>query len=129
VGGSYATPKLMQAFVSHFKLHAGLVVRDERCIRRIASIRGASCGTTSTFYAATAYGHHNLIEALNALPYQGEGAVIYANNTVKTQMDILAVDKSNVLYNSENWSGRPVTTFKGVPVRRVDAITNTEAAL
>lgn len=123
------TPSLMQALVSHFKLHAGLVVRDDRCIRRICSIRGKNVATTSAFYSSTAYGHHNLIEVLNALPYHGAGARIYCNNVVKTQMDILAVDKSNVLYNQENWSGRPVTTFRGVPVRRVDAILNSEAAL
>lgn len=123
------TPLLMQALVSHFKLHAGLVVRDDRCIRRICSIRGKNVGTTSAFYSSTAYGHHNLIETLNALPYHGAGARIYCNNVVKTQMDILAVDKSNVLYNIENWSGRPITTFRGVPVRRVDAILNSEAAL
>lgn len=129
VGGSYTTPKLMQALVSHFKLHAGLVVRDERCIRRIASIATRVGGTTCSFDASTNPGHKLLIRALNALPYNGVGARIYCNNTVKTQMDILAVDKSNVLYNIENWSGRPITTFRGVPVRRVDAISDLEKAL
>lgn len=125
------TPKLMQAMVSHFKLHAGLVVRDSRCIQRVCSIsaRGVGAAVTSSFGATTNPGHHQLIQALNALPYQGVGARIYCNQQLKTQMDIFAVDKSNVLYNIENWSGKPVTTFRGVPVRRVDAILNTEGAL
>lgn len=131
--GLYASPELMQAYVSHFKLHAGLVVRDERCIRRIASITGSNRGwaaaVTSSFNATTNPGHPDLIRTLNALPYNGVGARIYCNKTVKTQMDILAVDKSNVLYNRENWGGRPITTFRGVPVRRVDAILDTEKAL
>lgn len=129
--GTYAAPQLMQAMVSHFKLNAGLVVRDDRCIRRIASIDSVE-GTTYSFNAEATnkkYGHKDLIKELNALPYQGEGARIYCNNTIKSQMDILAVDKSNVLYNIENWAGRPITTFRGVPVRRVDAITDTETAL
>lgn len=131
VSTTAGTPSLMQAMVSHFKLHAGLVVRDDRCIKRIASIsaRGVGSAVTSSFGASTNPGHHQLIQALNALPYQGVGARIYCNQQLKTQMDIFAVDKSNVLYNIENWSGRPVTTFRGVPVRRVDAILNTEAAL
>lgn len=129
-GGLYATPKLMQAMVSHFKLHAGLVVRDERCIRRIASIRGSLAAAATYQFCSTTYpGYQNLIATLNDLPYQGKGARIYCNNTIKTQMDIQAVEKSNVLYNIENWSGKPITTFRGVPVRRVDAITNHEMPL
>lgn len=125
------TPSLMEAMVSHFKLHAGLVVRDDRCIQRICSIsaRGTGSAVTSSFNASTNPGHHDLITVLNALPYQGRGARIYCNKTIKTQMDILAVDKSNVLYNIENWYGRKITTFREVPVRRVDAILDTEAAL
>lgn len=125
-----SAPKLMQALVSHFKLHAGLVVRDDRCIRRIGSIRSSlASGTTYCFFDTAHPGHHKLIAALNALPYKGKGAVIYANKDIKTQMDIFAVDKANVMYNVQNWSGQEVTTFKGVPIRRVDAITNHENTL
>lgn len=121
------TPKLLQALVSHFKLHAGLVVRDNRCIRRIASIRSISTSTNS--FTSTGKVHWKLIEALNALPYKGKGARIYCNNVIKTQMDCFAVDKSNVLYSISDWSGRPTTMFRGVPVRRVDAIGNKETPL
>jgi len=121
------TPSLMEALVSHFKLHAGLVVRDDRCIRRIPGFKTSMVGgVTYSFHDTGHPGHHKLIEVLNALPYKGKGARIYCNNTLKTQMDILAVDKSNVMYNIENWSGRNITTFKGVPIRRVDAIKNAE---
>ena len=124
------TPSLMQAFVSHFILNPGFVVRDDRCIRRIPGFKTSMIkGVTYSFHDTGHPGHHKLIEVLNALPYKGLGARIYANNTLKTQMDILAVDKNNVMYNIENWSGRPITTFKGVPVRRVDAIKNAENRL
>lgn len=128
VGGSYGSPKLMQALVSHFKINAGLVVRDDRCIRRIANLR-TEIAATMSFGSSTATIHHKMIEALNALPYQGAGARIYCNNNTKTQMDIFAVDKTNVLYTIENWSGRPTTMFRGVPVRRVDAIGSREVPL
>jgi len=128
--GTYAAPQLMQALVSHFKLHAGLVVRDDRCIRRIPGFKTSMVkGVTYSFHDTTHPGHHKLIEALNALPYNGVGAKIYCNKTIKTQMDILAIDKGNVMYSIENWSGRPITTFRGVPVRRVDAIKNAENRL
>lgn len=121
------TPKLMQALVSHFKLHSGLVLRDDRCVRRIASIRSVN-GTTNSFNS-TGNVHHKLIEVLNSLPYGGKNARIYCNRNVKTQMDCFAVDKTNVNYTSENWSGVPTTMFRGVPVRRVDAIGNKETPL
>lgn len=124
---SAGTPKLLQALVSHFKLHAGLVVRDDRCIRRIASIRSVSSSTNS--FTSTGKVHWKLIEALNALPYQGKGAKIYCNNGIKTQMDCFAVDKTNVLYTINDWGGKPTTMFRGVPVRRVDAIGNKETPL
>lgn len=122
------TPSLMQAYVSHFKLHAGLVVRDDRCIRRIVSINTTD-GETFSFGVATSTVHHKLIEALNAMPYQGAGAKIYCNNALKTQMDIFAVDKTNVLYTVNDWGGKQITMFRGVPVRRVDAISSKEAPL
>jgi len=122
------TPKLMQALVSHFKVNVGLVVRDDRCIRRIPSINTID-GETYSFGVATSTVHHKLIEALNALPYQGAGAKIYCNNALKTQMDIFAVDKTNVLYTVDDWGGKQITRFRGVPVRRVDAIGSKEAPL
>jgi hypothetical protein len=121
------TPKLMQALVSHFKLHAGLVLRDDRCVRRIASIRSVN-GTTNSFNS-TGNVHHKLIEALNALPYKGKNARIYCNKEIKTQMDCFAVDKTNVNYTAQNWGGVSTTMFRGVPVRRVDAIGNKETPL
>lgn len=130
VGGTYGSPRLMQALVSHFKINVGLVVRDERCIRRIANIRSTyTSGNTKTFVSSTSLIHHRLIEALNAMPYQGAGAKIYAGLNVKTQMDIFAVDKTNVNYTIDNFSGKPITLFRGVPVRRVDAIGTREGSI
>jgi hypothetical protein len=126
--GTYAAPALMQALVSHFKVHPGLVVRDDRCIRRIANLR-TEIAATMSFGSSTATIHHKLIEALNALPYKGAGARIYCNENTKTQMDIHAVDRTNVLYTIGDWSGRPTTLFRGVPVRRVDAIGSKEVPL
>jgi hypothetical protein len=40
--------------------------------------------------------------------------------------DILAKDKSNVAYGSSEVFGREVTTFRGVPIRMVEAITSAE---
>ena len=110
------------AYSSHFMWKAGLVVEDDRCIQRIANIETA--GASNTF------DDDDLLTALNRLPFGGRGAVIYCNRTIKTQMDILAKDKSNVNYNTAGEIfGVPVTAFRGVPVRQVDAILDTETAI
>lgn len=106
---------------THFMWDMGLVVEDDRCVQRIANIETA--GTSNIF------DEDDLITALNRLPFQGRGAVIYCNRTIKTQIDINAKDKSNVAYGSAEVFGRPVTTFWGVPIRQCDAILDTETAI
>jgi len=117
-----SAPSEMEAYRTHFELRAGLVVRDDRCIQRISSIDSVHGQTYS-------FNDDNLIRALNNMPYQGKGAKIYCNKTIKTQMDILAKDKMNVNYGTTNAFGIPTTQFRGVPVRRVDAISNGETQL
>ncbi|MDD3545964.1 MAG: hypothetical protein PHG96_11505 [Kiritimatiellae bacterium] len=120
VDGETSTTKF-QALVTLFTLRAGLFVHDDRCIQRICNIESA--GSSNTF------DENDLITALNRLPYGGVGATIYCNQTIKTQMDIRAKDKTNVNYTPGEAFGRPVTFFRGVPVRKVDAILDTETAL
>jgi len=108
-------PSEFQAYRSHFELRAGLVVRDDRCIQRIASIDSVHGQTYS-------FNDDILIRALNNMPFQGKGAKIYCNKTIKAQIDILAKDKMNVTYGPANAFGVPTTLFRGVPVRQVDAI-------
>ena len=116
-----ADNKEFQAYRTHFKVNAGLAVRDPRSIKRIANIE--TSGASNTF------SENHLITLLNELPYKGRGAVIYCNSTIRTQMDIAAKDKSNVNYSSAEIWGKPVMTFRGVPVRKVDALLNTETAI
>jgi hypothetical protein len=63
------------------------------------------------------------------MPQRGSGAVIYVNRKIFSQMDKQAMDKSNVLYSTKDVFGVPTTTFRGFPVRLVEAITNTETAV
>ena len=53
--------------------------------------------------------------------------VMYANRVVRTYLDLQAMNKTNVLLRLEEWDGKVVTTFRGIPVRTCDAILNNEA--
>ena len=114
-GGEY------QAYRTHFKLHVGLAIRDERSVVRIANIDPVY-GQTNDLDV------NNIVKGLNLLPDR-DGAVIYCNRSIKTQLDLLALDKSNGFYTMPDIFGRPVTYFQEVPVRLVEAILDTETAL
>jgi len=110
-----------KVFQSHFKVKPGLVIRDDRCIQRICNIETA--GSSNIFDPQV------LVKALREMPMGGSGAVIYANKTILAQMDINAMDKTNVNYNADNPFGRPQMDFRGIATRQVDSILDSETAV
>lgn len=118
------TPLEFQAYRTHFKLNVGLVVRDDRCVQRMCNIEPAETSGAGVF------DEDILIELCNNLPYGGKNAVMYMNRTMKTILDIAAKDTGNLSVSQVNDAfGKPVTLFWGLPIRRVDAITNTEGVV
>lgn len=110
-----------QAYRDHFQLHAGLVVRNPRCIGRLANIE--TSGSSNLF------DEDLMIKILNRMPMKGRGAVFYANPTVMSQIDIAAKDKGNVWHPITDPFGNEVLSFRGHPIRMVEAILDTETAL
>ena len=53
----------------------------------------------------------------------------YCNRTSREFMDIQAIRDKNVLLSSKDYAGDPVVQFRDIPIRVVDAITNSEARL
>ena len=53
----------------------------------------------------------------------------YCNRTVRQYMDIQAIRDKNVLLTPREYDGAPIVDFRGVPIRVVDALLNTEATL
>jgi Major capsid protein GP7 len=128
------------AYREHHKWSCGLSVRDWRYNVRLANI-----DVTLLNGGSAANLINGIVRALYRLPTTGAGTgpiqtsdatnvngamgrtVIYCNRTVRTFLDLQAMNKSNVLLNLSEFNGRPVTTFRGIPVRTCDAILNTEA--
>jgi len=101
-----------------FGIDFGFVINDDRCIGRVANIE--SSGSSNIFDA-------KLVNAvLNQMPEEGDGAVIYVNSTLKTQIDNDAMNKTNVAYGSTEIYGSKVTTFRGHPIRQLENIVITE---
>lgn len=115
---------LIEVYRDHFVIRCGLVVRDPRSIGRIANIESSD--------AINTFDEDDLITLLNNMT-KGPGMRIYVNDTVLTQMQIRAKDKTNVNYTpgGSALSGEPPLYFNGVPIRQIDreVLLNTETAI
>jgi hypothetical protein len=131
-----------QAYRDHFKWELGLTVRDWRYVVRLANIDVTLLNSVN---AANIL--NGLVRGLRRLPTSSARAsavqssdapsirdsmgrvVIYCNRVVSTYLDLQAMNKTNVLLQMKEFEGHVVTTFRGIPVRTVDAVLNTEARL
>lgn len=121
-GGKY------QGYRTHYKWDIGLTVRDWRYVVRIANI------DTSRLTSDPATSGTNLIDAMTRaielLPSQMMGRpVFYCNRTVRSYLRRQITNKSNVNLTLDEVAGRRVLAFDDIPVRRCDAILNTEAVV
>lgn len=121
-GGKY------QGYRTHYKWDLGLCVRDWRYVVRIANI------DTSRLTSDPATSGANLIDvmtqAIELLPSQMMGRpAFYCNRTVRSFLRRQITNKSNVNLTLDEVAGRRVLAFDDIPVRRCDAILNTEAVV
>lgn len=130
-----------QAYRSHFKWEAGLFVADWRFQVRAANIDVTTLSGISA---------PNLINALDRILERpprlmaraastqavtdasgrvgtGDRSVLYANRVVRTWLRVQMHNKPNLLLTIENWDGKPVMNYCGIPIRTVDQIVSTEA--
>lgn len=127
----------LQAYATRYQWKNGLVVKDWRYVVRIANIDVSDLlGQTGTQAASASTALIKLMSrALYRIPNMGMGrAAFYMNRTVHSGLAIAALDKSQyVLKVNEGLSqfGQPYSwlSFQGVPLRRVDAIVNTESVV
>jgi hypothetical protein len=127
----------LQAYATRYQWKNGLVVKDWRYVVRICNIDTDDLiGQTTTQAASAATAIIKMMSrALYRIPNMAMGrAAFYMNRTVHSGLAIAALDKSQaVLKVNDGLSqfGTPYSwlTFQGVPLRKVDAIVNTEAVV
>lgn len=129
-----------QAYRDHFKWEIGLAVRNWAYVTRIANIDVTllNGGSAANLITAVIRGMYRLpttptsMTGVQNSDSSGIGGsmgrtVIYCNRTVRTFMDLQAMNKTNVWLQLGEFNGKPITTFRGVPIKTCDAILNTEA--
>jgi len=127
----------LQAFATRYQWKNGLVVKDWRYVVRICNIDISDLLGQSSTQASTASTAliKLMARALYRIPNMAMGrAAFYMNRTVHSGMAISALDKSQSVLSiqeglSQFGSAQSYLSFLGVPLRRVDALLNTESAV
>lgn len=121
-GGRY------EGYRSHYKWDAGLVLRDWRQVVRICNIDVSDL--TKDRSGSSADLIDLMTQALETVENLKLGRpVFYCNKTIRSFLRRQISNKSNVNLTLENAGGKMVLAFDGVPVKRCDALLNTEATV
>lgn len=118
---------LMEAYRTHFQWDIGLAVPDWRHVVRIANIdtrllkKNAATGPDITDL---------LVQAVEQIHSTGGKPAIYCSRAIRSMLRRQIVNKTaSSTLSQENIAGKPVVMFDGIPVRRCDALLNTEAGI
>lgn len=116
----------MRAYQEHYKWKVGLAVEDWRRSARIANIDISSLVADGAGSSVKLIEY--MIKAIHRIHNpEGLKLAFYCNRTVAQMLDIQAQNKSNVYLKVDEFAGKRVLSFRGIPIRTVDALTETEA--
>ncbi len=146
VPGFDSSNNRFEAYTSFFQWKAGLVLKDWRYVVRICNIdvsnavNGLPGTSPPDLFAllAKAYVHFPTMTKRQSgitetdAPDEtspGINPAIYVNRSVRQWMDIQAIRDKNVLLRPTEYAGQPITEYRGVPIRVVDALVSTETRI
>lgn len=123
----------MEAYRTHYRWSAGLTVRDWRYIVRICNIDKS---LLSVVYDAGAFATGanlptEMFKAMRLIPNlsSGRGAFYMSRDTMTTLNQQTAASVQGSTLVTEMVGGKMVTSFMGIPVRRVDSLAADEARI
>jgi len=117
----------MEAYRSHYRWDCGLTVRDWRYIVRINfDLEDIVASGSSGPVLADLMG-----KALRRIPSLAMGRpAFYANRDTLDALDLQSNNKSNLAFQTvKDAQGVLVDTYRGVPIRRCDALLSTESGI
>ena len=117
-----------EAHRTHYKWDAGIVVRDWRSAVRIANVdvSEAVANSGSAINILT-----TLTKAVYKLPKKSAmtRTAIYMRKELITLLDLQCQAKGNLLLSYTDVAGKPVLTFRGIPIREQETLLTTETAV
>jgi len=118
----------MQAYRSHYRWDAGLTIRDWRYVVRIANIEKSAL----TKDAATGPDLADLMfQAIDKIPNMqgGRPAFYMSRNTLSFFRRQCTNKTKDSTLQIENVGGKRITSWQGIPLKRVDALSADEALI
>lgn len=116
----------MEAYRTHYRMDAGLTIRDWRYFVRIANIDVSDLDTLANTKNIITW----MTMASERIPLLGKGrAAFYMNRTIREKLRLGITEKIANNLTWESVAGKRVMTFDDIPVRRCDALLKTEAVV
>lgn len=114
----------MEAYRTHYRWDCGLTIRDWRYFVRIANIDISNLDTIANTKNIINW----MIQASERIPELGKGrAAFYMNRRLREKLRLGILEKVSSNLTWETVAGERVMTFDDIPVRRTDALVNTES--
>jgi hypothetical protein len=114
----------MEGYRTHYRMDSGLSIRDWRYFVRIANIDVSELNTPANTVNMIRW----MIQAAERIPQLGKGrACFYMNRNLREKLRLGILERVSTNLTWETVSGKRVMTFDDIPVRRTDALVNTEA--
>jgi hypothetical protein len=142
VPGYDALGNRFEAYTSWFRQQAGLCPMDWRYAARIANIDTTNAGLAGPnaldLFATMAQALllfpklSSTTSGITKSDAKNEPTVRpvwYCNRTVRHWMDVQAMRDRNVLLQIDDYAGKPIMGYRGIPVKCVDQLLNTEATI
>jgi hypothetical protein len=113
----------MEAYRTHYRWDCGLSIRDWRYFVRIANIDVSELNTPANTKNLVDW----MVQASERIPSYGKGrAAFYMNRRLREKLRLGILEKVSSNLTWETVEGKRVMTFDDIPVRRTDALVNTE---
>lgn len=131
-----------EAYTSWFRQQAGLCPKDWRYGARLCNIDTTSAGLAGSsapdlfaLMAQMLLTFPKLTKATSGIVKTdspgdvavGTRPVFYCNRTTRHWMDVQMIRDRNVLLSMKDYAGEPTEGYRGIPIKIVDQITNTES--
>lgn len=112
--------KKFKAYQSYFQCDFGLSLGNEKALLALRNIAASMTGDDLI---------KEIITLSKKLP-AGDGAiVVYANGDLLNRIDLSLANKGNVNHTVQDPWGKEMVSIRGIRLRQVDAILNTESAI
>tara|TARA_R100000656_G_scaffold49580_1_gene39950 strand:+ start:37 stop:1041 length:1005 start_codon:yes stop_codon:yes gene_type:complete len=121
-GGRY------EAYRSHYRWDCGLSVRDWRYVVRICNVDNSALQADKGGSSADIT--DLMAQAIELLPNASSGRpAFYMNRVLRSTLRRQIANTTNVNLTMDQVGGKHVLSFDGIPVRRCDSLTSTEATI